>query len=73
MDRGHVELVKQHGDGLAEAVGGLVHTARYGYCHCYCCAASFSEMLLEYKTCYKILFSESCKIVHCVVFVQQHA
>jgi len=32
MDRGHVELVKQHGDGLAEAVGGLVHTARYGYC-----------------------------------------
>jgi len=24
-------LVKQYGDGLAETIGGLVHTARYGY------------------------------------------
>ena len=29
MDREHIELVKQHGDGLAETIQGLDHTARY--------------------------------------------
>jgi len=37
-DQGHFELVKQYGDGLAETVRGLVHTARYdyfNYMYCY--------------------------------------
>jgi len=29
MDREHIELVKQHGDGLAETIRGLDHTARH--------------------------------------------
>jgi len=31
MDRGHIELVKQHGDGLADSIRSLVHTARFAY------------------------------------------
>jgi len=29
MDRGHIELVKHHGDALADTIRGLVHTARF--------------------------------------------
>jgi len=31
MDQEHIELVKQHGDGLAETIRGLDHTARHDY------------------------------------------
>ena len=63
MDRGHVELVKQQGDGLAEAVGGLVHTARYRYC------ITVIYVLYRFVKCnkyYRILFGENkCSV--CVV------
>jgi len=41
MDQEHIEFVKQNGDGLAETIRGLDHTARHDsfiYVIVSCCA-----------------------------------